>query len=151
MIIFFVFLKPNNNRNRNFRRDFVVEYLEEKVGFSQVQIDSFKVLRDENNKRMMPYFSKMRSTREDLYKMVYDSMPPSDSVLNAKVDSIGMAQAQVEKALFEHFKEIRAICTPGQQPAFDSLLNRLFRRGAAGNPPPRSGWKDKPGKEKQKG
>ncbi|RAJ08928.1 hypothetical protein LX64_01583 [Chitinophaga skermanii] len=141
MLIFFVFLKPDP-RNRGGRGDYVVEYLKDKVGFDTTQIAQFKALREKHNTNMQPYFTQIRADKDKLYKNLYKGNALPDSVLYPLTDSIGRDQAVIERALFKHFNEIRSICTPEQQPAFDSLLTRLFRRmpGGNGGPPPK--WKE---------
>jgi protein CpxP len=54
--------------------------------------------------------------------------------LNSIADKIGNDQSQIEKVTFRHFKDVRGICTPEQQPKFDSVIREALRM--MGPPPP---------------
>jgi periplasmic protein CpxP/Spy len=41
---------------------------------------------------------------------------------------IGSVQAQIESITYDHFKDVRKICTPEQQVQLDTLLGKTVQR-----------------------
>jgi protein CpxP len=66
--------------------------------------------------------------------------------INSFAAKIGNDQSQIEKVTFHHFRRVREICTPQQQPKFDSVIREALRMmgppppgGPHGPPPPMNG------------
>ena len=52
----------------------------------------------------------------------------SDSVINKASDVIAQKQKALDLQTFNHFKKVRALCTPEQQAKYDSMIQRMFRK-----------------------
>lgn len=86
----------------------------------------------------------IRSKRDSLVSQLANATPDSAKI-NSLTASIGNDQAQLEKVTFEHFRQLRKICTPEQQLKFDNVIREALRMmgppqgGAPHGPPPPPG------------
>ncbi|NDC76434.1 MAG: periplasmic heavy metal sensor [Chitinophagia bacterium] len=79
-----------------------------------------------------------RSKRENLEALKDTSLP--EASLAQRAERTGMLVRQLELATILHFREVRAICRPGQRPRFDALMREVsLRMGPEGPPPPGPG------------
>jgi hypothetical protein len=65
--------------------------------------------------------------KEKLYNQLYQQ-EVQDSLIENASSQIGNKQQMVDKQLFFHFRELRALCTPDQQPRFDTLMHNMIQR-----------------------
>jgi len=108
------------------------ELLKEEVGFSQQQLDQYKVLRDRQRETIRPMYEDMRQTKDSLFKLLGDTTV-DDQKLNTITDEIGQKQKTIDLLTFRHFSELRRICKPEQRVAYDSMVVQMFRK--MGRPP----------------
>lgn len=53
---------------------------------------------------------------------------PADSVTaNLSADSVGILKGDIQKELFDHFNNIKKMCTPEQSAKFDQLIEELSK------------------------
>ena len=87
----------------------------------------FDKMADQHRQQMRPLFEDIGKTKESFYKML--SQPQTaDTVLNQAASQIGDKQKAIDIKIFTHFQNIRQLCTPEQQSAFDSLIQRVVHR-----------------------
>ncbi|MBS1654397.1 MAG: hypothetical protein JSU05_06120, partial [Bacteroidetes bacterium] len=67
------------------------------------------------------------NTKTRFYNLLNDPSV-NDSVLNNMADSIGIKQKNIDLQIFHHFKQVGSLCTPDQQPKFDSLVVRVIKK-----------------------
>ncbi len=104
-----------------------MQLLEKEVGFDKSQLESYKQLKEQHWDRMKPSFTEMRNAKDDFYKLLSRSSVP-DSVINAAADTIAARQKQIDLQTFRHFQQVRALCTPEQQPRFDSVVQLVLKK-----------------------
>lgn len=129
LVVFFVFMKPEAPKP-SFKRDphtDVMRVLEKEVGFNAQQMEEYKKLKDQHWDRMKPYFGEMRAARNNFYKLLNQASVP-DSVVNRLADSVAAKQKQMDLQTFRHFSQVKALCTPEQQPKFDSLVQQVIKK-----------------------
>ena len=63
----------------------------------------------------------------------------NDSTKKAAADNVAKNLERLDLLTFEHFKEVRAMCTPGQQKKFDEIIENVLQMIASGPPPGRPG------------
>lgn len=124
MLFFFLWLKPGHSHDWRGKRGVAV-FLEEQVGFTGDQMKSYQQLREQHWGRMKPVLGDIRSTKERFYNLLART-EVSDSVLQRAADSIGYRQSAIDLLTFQHFREVRALCTPEQRPRFDSLVHQVM-------------------------
>lgn len=106
----------------------VQRFLERELNLNQQQRSEIRQLRQQ-------HLSRMRSVREEIHRSrdaYLKLLQNSDSPTNKKrVDSlatlIGRAHAQLERANYEHFTQMRALLNSDQRARFDTLLEQSLR------------------------
>jgi Spy/CpxP family protein refolding chaperone len=97
--------------------------LQTKVGFTDQQIEQFNKLKEAHHDKLFPLFEEVRKTKDQFFLLVKDS--PSDAYLDSMAKVIGEKQRALDRNVFETIREVRNICTPQQQAAFDTLLPKI--------------------------
>ena len=128
MLIFFMVLsKPITNRHRSHDQNGMYTTLQKDVGFSKAQLDQYQVLRNQQRDTIKPLFNDLRKAKETFYGLIYSS-DVSDSLLNSDVDLIAQKQKELDLKMFNHFKNVRNLCTPDQLQKFDSTIKKVVTR-----------------------
>jgi Spy/CpxP family protein refolding chaperone len=128
MLIFFMVLsKPIANRHRSHDQNGMYTTLQKDVGFSKAQLDQYQVLRNQQRDTVKPLFNDLRKAKETFYGLIYSS-DVSDSLLNSDVDLIAQKQKELDLKMFNHFKNVRNLCTPDQLQKFDSTIKKVVTR-----------------------
>lgn len=128
MLIFFVVQsKPAERRERNHESNGMYKSLQNDVGFSKDQLNQYKVLREEQIRKVHPMFDELREAKKDFYTLI-NSGQVSDSLVVAGADSIAQKQRRLDLQMFGYFKNLRAICTREQKQKFDSLMKKVVVR-----------------------
>ncbi len=103
------------------------EMLQKEAGFSDEQIAQYKQLKEKQKETIRPMYDDMRKAKDSLFKLL--SYPEtSDSVLSRVADVIAQKQKALDMQTFSYFKRLRTLCTPEQQPKYDSVIQRVFKK-----------------------
>jgi Spy/CpxP family protein refolding chaperone len=124
MAWFFFWYKPA--RRERDRID-IAEMLKKEVGFNEEQLKQFEVLYKQHHENLKPLFDSVRKAKEQFYQLLLQPQV-SDSLKNAKAVVIGEKQQALDMAVYNNFLEIKKLCTPEQQPKFDSTLQQVVKR-----------------------
>ena len=107
----------------------------EKLHFDEEQIKKYDVLIDEHRAVVRENDQKIMHLKNSLYALV------DSSVNNAEKDSVMLAlaeaQANIEKAHFRHFQDIRRLCRDEQLDEFRELMDEIASLFAPPRPPGR--------------
>ena len=128
LVAFFVLNKPEK---KEIRRDkpggYMKDALKSEVGFNDQQMAEYEKQVEAHRQSMRPMFEDITKTKEDFYRLL---MQPgtADSVLNNAATQIGEKQKLIDMKIFMHFQNIRLLCTPSQQPSFDTLIQHVVHR-----------------------
>ncbi len=90
--------------------------------------------------------SEMHSIRRDMgplkdhfFSSINDTALTGPDIIKMAAE-IGEKEKEIHLATFNHFRELRKICTPGQKIKFDKIINQVMRmvapRGGRGDGPP---------------
>ncbi len=107
--------KPDRQRSP------ITEFLQKEIGFSTQQLDEFEKTRQKHRQLMRPLFEEIKAAKVQFYGLLTNPSVP-DSTLDAAAKKIGDKQLQIDMQTFRNFNEIRTLCTPEQQPKYDSLI-----------------------------
>ena len=114
------------------------KFLETRLSLTTTQISELRDIREGHFPKMMNLTRDFRKARERLHKAPRTGN--NDSQLDELAAEVGKAQAKIEREIYDHFSQIRAICTEEQKEIFDKImidvLQRGERRGGPGNGPP---------------
>ena len=105
----------------------------EQLHFSAEQVVAYETIIAKHRNQVEAIEAAMREAKQELYIL----LPEED--IAAEADSlfaeIATYQAQIEKVHFEHFLEIKALCTPEQRADFAHLSKELGHLFAPKRPP----------------
>jgi protein CpxP len=130
VLIYFLGQKRKSGIEQRERvRSTVTEMLQDEVGFNEEQTAKYKELKDKQREKIRPMYDNMRKAKDSLFRLLsYPDTP--DSLLTKAAEVIAQRQKELDLETFNHFKRVRALCTPGQLPQYDSLVLRLLRKMA---------------------
>ncbi|MCK4761303.1 MAG: periplasmic heavy metal sensor [Candidatus Aminicenantes bacterium] len=135
---------PRDKDNRLERRARIAGFLEKELGFSREQVDKFFRLREEHFQRS----EELRRQIDDLRKEMMDQLlaeKPGTARVEKLAAAMGQKMAAHEKAVFNHFVDLMAVCNAEQQVKYRALLRDILRqlappeerRPGEQQPPPR--------------
>ena len=135
--------KPGTSHNEKDKAG-IAEMLQKEVGFTDEQTAQYKQLKEKQKETIRPMYDDMRKAKDSLFKLL--SYPETnDTLLNKISDVIAQKQKALDLQTFNHFKKVRTLCTPEQQPKYDSMILRMFRKMGK---TPRHSEPDKANKQK---
>jgi Spy/CpxP family protein refolding chaperone len=121
----FYFLWIREPARKNFRGDRqkspMTEFLQTEIGFNTGQMAAFEKIRQQHRQKMRPLFEDIKTAKVQFYGFLTNPVI-NDSTLNQSAKLIGEKQKLLDLQTFHNFKEIRGLCTPEQQPKYDSLI-----------------------------
>lgn len=119
-------------------------FLEEKLNLSADQNEQFEAARDEHRAKMEGIREQIDILKDEMYvnlpKEKFSMEEVEDTALK-----IAAKKAESDVLTFQHFKNLREICTPEQQREFDQLINEIVRGMDRPMPPPGQGSSDNRG------
>jgi protein CpxP len=113
-------------------KDFLVHELK----MDEKQINAFDVLIKKHREAVDPIQEAIHQERDSLVALL-GSASPNQAGVQQLSDEIGVNQSKLEAVTFQHFTEVRKICTPEQQKKFDEIIREALRM--MGPPPPKRG------------
>lgn len=128
LLSFFIANKSvEKNRARGDRKEMMVAFLKNDIGFNQQQIQLYDSLNEKHRTKIKIVFDAARTDKEKQFKqMTNDDF--SDSAIINTASIFGDKQKEIQTVMFKHFKDIRNLCTPLQQPKFDSLFYSMLNK-----------------------
>jgi periplasmic protein CpxP/Spy len=129
MLVFFVYTKPASPQRHpdKDKGGEMLQMLEKQVGFTPDQLAQYKSLKNQHWDSIRPYFGEVRVAKDNFFKLINNAAVP-DSVINAAADTIAAKQKKIDLRTFRYFQRLRSICTPQQQPAFDSVVSQVLKK-----------------------
>jgi len=103
------------------------EVMYRELNMSEEQQKQHKLLKDEHFKSSKPLFDSVRAAKTAFFALIKDSTV-TDSTLTAYSNRIYQWQSVIDKRTFAHFKRLRNMFTPEQQPKFDSFIQKMMQR-----------------------
>jgi periplasmic protein CpxP/Spy len=101
--------------------------LQNEVGFNEQQVAQYRELKEKQWTAIKPMFSDLCRVKDSLFRLLSNENT-NDSVINKAADVIARQQKAVDIQVFNHFKQIRTLCTPEQLPKYDSLVQHLIKK-----------------------
>lgn len=128
-IMFFLLNKPAEGKPGpgNERKNAMQAYLKSELGFSDVQMVAYDSLSARHRRYMSTVFDTMRREKERRLKYILENNFADTAVATA-VAKTSVRQQQLEIKMLTHLREVRALCTPGQQAKFDTSIYKVFAK-----------------------
>ncbi|WP_304236658.1 Spy/CpxP family protein refolding chaperone [Jiulongibacter sediminis] len=112
-------------------------FLEEALGFNPQQTQEFHALRNEHHQQMMEKNKEIKKLKDQFFDGLKGDVSKTETEMINK--RIGELVAEIDMITYEHFQEVRALCTPEQQKEFDLIITDLLHGGMSQQGPPRMG------------
>ena len=108
----------------------------DKLHFDEKQVARYEVLIEQHRASVKPLNEEIMGTKSQLYATLADeSIAGKDSLVNR----LGDLQMRIENAHYEHFLEIKQLCTTQQLADFKALSGELAGYFSPAKPPQRPG------------
>lgn len=135
VLAYFMLSHKKKPDNRDKGRGGFEAVLQKEVGFNDDQVAQFKLLKETHWAKAKAQMDQLKAVKLSMYDLTKLENTP-DSQVNQLADSIASLQKQIEINSFQHFRATRKICTPQQQPAYDSLMKKLISKMSRGSAKP---------------
>jgi Spy/CpxP family protein refolding chaperone len=131
LVSFFLLKKDEGKHDKRMDRKTVIgNFLKNDIGFNEAQMQQYDSISTWHSKYMKTMFEANRNSKDKQFKEL-TAADFSDSVMNTIADQSAGSQKALELQMFSHLKNIRALCTPEQQPKFDSLFVKILNKRAS--------------------
>jgi hypothetical protein len=97
------------------------------IGLTPTQIDTFKAKKDVFFSEMKPLWENIKELKNTLYKHM-DKASTQDSLIQSLTSQIAEKNKEADLKMYQHFIDIRALCTPEQKIRFDSVIPKFINR-----------------------
>ena len=122
LLVGFVVLKPKRPLGKENKSP--KEIIIKKLQFNEAQTSHYTTLVKQHSTAIREKDAKIRDSKKNLYSLL-----TNDDIAKTKEDSIvtqlGVLQKDIEMLHFKHFQEIKKICNPSQEEAFNKLAKNL--------------------------
>ena len=125
LVIFMVKGKKGQGK-REIRDPFTLMVKE--LEMSDQQQTDYKFQKEEHFKTIRPLVDSFRAARSAFFALTREQNV-SDSLVNVYSQRLRDRQAEIDKLTFAHFKRVRGLFTPEQQPKFDEFVQKMMQRG----------------------
>jgi periplasmic protein CpxP/Spy len=101
------------------------DFLKKDVGFSDDQIQQYDTLSKQHREKSKADFDALKISKEEQFKEL-GSKGFSDSAIAEMAGRSAEKQKIMEAKMLNYFASVRKLCTPEQQPKFDSLFYKIW-------------------------
>jgi Spy/CpxP family protein refolding chaperone len=132
---------PETGANAPGGRGAASAFIIKQVGLSSTQQAAYRELVMQHQQKVRAIRDQLHTAKDSFFDLLSDS-----NASPAKVDELSSTIGQLEKEIdmltFEHFRQVRAICTPDQKIKLDNCIKQVLRmmapQGGGGpqGPPP---------------
>ncbi len=136
MLIFLLNMNHDKRGSHGRREGMMKEFLKNEIGFNPQQLQQYDSLSKQHREKVKTSFDEIKNSKTQQFKDLGASAF-SDSAIIIAADKSASIQKQMEVKMITHFKEIRNLCTPEQQPKFDSLFYKVWNRKGEGRNKPK--------------
>lgn len=131
VLALFLFASKNKKNEPYKNRESVSNIIYKDLGLTAQQIDTFKLNKDLFFKNMRPIWDEIKGLKDSLYKhMEVDS---NDSSIQKLTTIIALKTKEADLKMYQHFVEMRKLCTSEQQVRFDTIIPKFLSRNGRGN------------------
>lgn len=122
-----IMVMGKGNKERRSGREQAFEMMVKELDMTEAQQKEYKQLKELHFKDSKPLFDSLRAARNAFFALVKDSSA-NDSVMALHSQRISERQAAIDRNTFAHFRKVRQLFTPEQQPKFDTFVQKMMQR-----------------------
>ena len=109
------------------------EFLVKQLGLNEKQQQQLHQLASEHHMQSEKIRGKIKDARDHFFDLLKQSNVTDSAKLEAAAP-VADNLKQLDLLTFEHFRQVRMLCTPDQQKKFDEIINEVLQM--IGGPPP---------------
>ena len=128
LVAFIVMGKNRNDKWHSGGKGDPFETMVKELNMTAEQQKNYKEQKEEHFKKIKPLFDSVRMAKTAFYALIKEQNV-SDSSINVYSQRITEKQSVIDKLTFAHFKTVRNLFTPEQQPKFDAFVQKMMQRG----------------------
>jgi protein CpxP len=135
--IAFTYLRINKKPHREKqvdRKEMTERYLREELKFSKEQMARYEQISASNKKETDQLFDSLRVEKERRISYLQEQNY-TDSAIDQVVNRTMPRQAELDRKMLMHIRNLRAICTEEQRQRFDTGFYKMMRRGRGDKKP----------------
>ena len=102
-------------------------FVERELQLTEEQQQEYGALVREHLKKSRELRAEISNYRNEIYQNMNDTTTAPTRV-DSLAEKIGATQAELERALYGHFEEVRSLCTPEQKERFERMIEKLLAR-----------------------
>jgi len=128
LVSFYSLSKPAEKKGvRPDRTAMISAFLKNELKFSQPQLSQYDSLSNQHRILIKAKFDAIKKEKESEFnQLTQDNF--NDSSINNTAVLFSTKQKEIEIIMFNYFKDIRNLCSPQQQPKFDSLFYKMLTK-----------------------
>jgi Spy/CpxP family protein refolding chaperone len=117
-------VKPENQQPA--KRGEAANFLIKELGFNAEQEKKYRVLIEEHQKATRLASKALRAAKENYFDLLQENTVDSVSEKIALTEIV-TTQQQLEQITFNHFKQVKDLCTAEQQLKFNTVIKKAMR------------------------
>jgi protein CpxP len=110
-------------------------YLVEQLDLSAAQQNQYEQLVKEHQQQVRSIRDSVRIAKDHFFSLLNNNTISEEQIKDQAASSCEY-QERLDLVTFDHFKKVKAICTPAQQVKFEKIIQRVIRQMAPPPPPP---------------
>ncbi len=110
------------------RKEIMQRYLKNELKFSDDQMAQYEKLSVANKAASEPLFDSLRAEKEKRINFLKQHNY-TDSAIDQAVTRSMLRQAELDRKMLQHIRNVRALCNEQQRLAFDSGFFKMMRQG----------------------
>ncbi|MBI3139254.1 MAG: Spy/CpxP family protein refolding chaperone [Sphingobacteriales bacterium] len=125
-LVFFL-MKDKDGREGKRGKEDPSGIMAKELGMTDQQVKDHKQLKDAHFKTIRPLYDSLRAAKAAYFALIKDTTV-SDSTAAVYRERISTRQNEIDSMTFAHFKRVRRLFTPEQQPRFDEFVQKMMQR-----------------------
>lgn len=131
LVAIMVMGKQGRHEKRQGSKGGPLEMMSKELGMSEQQKKDYEQLKEEHFKALRPLLDSIRSAKTAFFNLAKDSTG-NDSIVDSYSKRIGERQSMADKLTLAHFRKVRSLFSPEQQPKFDEFIKKMMQQRQAG-------------------
>src|SRR6478672_8954146 len=123
---YFIIKKEPARQKPMDRKEVMGHYLKDQLKFSSEQMSQYEKIAASNKAATEPLFDSLRLEKEKRLNFLQEQNY-SDSAIEQAVSRSMARQAEVDRKMLEHIRNVRAICNDAQRQSFDTGFYKMMR------------------------
>jgi protein CpxP len=125
-IVLAVFLFVSNSSKDGKQNKNEANSIYKEIGLDSIQIDTFKARKEAYFKVMRPLWNEIKELKDSMYKKL--EADSNDLIVRSLSSEIANKTSIADMKTYQHFSELRKLCTPDQQVRYDTIIPKLVNR-----------------------